>query len=299
MKFSFVLLRALPAIALLSAAPALASDGAPVERVLPPSNSALLLRSARGVASRLIAQVPLSPGSKIAVKAEGLGAMEQDVQDALLEALTTRQVQCVLLKPAAVDTAGSVAPPPLGPGASPSASLTPTPAPAPGDLASLSQSAAETARAESTRIAAGGTNGPAHEAVPSVGDPLDPPAGHPAAATREPMPVLSYRVLEARVDYVRQFRGGLFGAQRIERRALTSLSLRLSAPTSEAVAWTASADSAVGDVVLKSDLPSLEDRQRPETRGTVPSAGIKKVLEPLLVVVLVVGLVSLFYQNRP
>jgi hypothetical protein len=121
----------------------------------------------------------------------------------------------------------------------------------------------------------------------------------PAAGTNGPLPILSIRVLEARVDYVRQFRGGLFGAQRIERRALASLTGRLSPPASDAVSWTANADSTVGDVVLKSDLASLEDRQRAETRGTVPSAGFKKVLEPLLVVVLIAGLVSLFYQNRP
>jgi hypothetical protein len=111
--------------------------------------------------------------------------------------------------------------------------------------------------------------------------------------------VLTYRVLESRVDYVRQFRSGLFGAQRIERRALTSVSLRLAAPGSEAVTWTATADSTVGDVVLKSDLPSLEDRARPETRPTPPSSSIKKVLEPVLVLALIAGLVALFYQNRP
>jgi hypothetical protein len=50
---------------------------------------------------------------------------------------------------------------------------------------------------------------------------------------------------------------------------------------------------------LHSDLSALEDRQRPETRPVAPSSSMGKIVEPVLVVVLIAGLVSLFYQNRP
>jgi hypothetical protein len=113
------------------------------------------------------------------------------------------------------------------------------------------------------------------------------------------MTVISYRVAEARVDYVRQFRGGVFGSQRIERRGSARIALRMSSPGSDAVRWSASADTSVGDVVLKSEIASLEDRTRPETRPVPPSSGIGKIVEPVLVVLLIAGLVSLFYQNRP
>ena len=114
------------------------------------------------------------------------------------------------------------------------------------------------------------------------------------------LPVVTWRVQEARVDYVRQFRSGLFGAHRIERRARADFALRYSAPGSDGVTWSAAADTAIGDVVLKSEISALEDRTRPESRPTLPpSGGVKKIVEPLLVVVLVAGLVSLFYQNRP
>ncbi len=303
-----------------------AKSSAPAGRVLPASNSAILLSATRGAAATLIAQVPLTPGTKVALRPEADGRFDQDVRDALVEALTRRRIQCVLLAPVATDSTGApgAAPgsaqasapgsaAPAGPGAgtpaagTPAGSATPTAGDPPGlaemggSFAALqAERQAQAARAESlARTGPGAGAGGATSPGTATGAAGAVQASVLATGTDGPLPILTVRVREARVDYVRQFRGGLFGAQRIERRALASLSLRLSPPGSEAVSWTASADSAVGDVVLKSDLASLEDRQRPETRGTVPSAGFKKVLEPLLVVILVAGLVSLFYQNRP
>ncbi|MGH7726978.1 MAG: hypothetical protein ACREOU_16260 [Candidatus Eiseniibacteriota bacterium] len=297
-------------------------SSAPVERVLPPSNSAILLDALRGASSRLVKQAPLTPGTKVALRPSGETPLDQDVRDAVIEALTRRGLQCVLLPPGdsasvpgAAPSSAPAPPPAAGTSGTPPAGSTPPPS-----LSGMSQDfaalqaerQAQAARAESLArmTPGGGTDGSATGADGVTSPGGAPPAGAaasapaqsmsgPAAGTNGPLPILSIRVLEARVDYVRQFRGGLFGAQRIERRALASLTGRLSPPASDAVSWTANSDSTVGDVVLKSDLASLEDRQRPETRGTVPSAGFKKVLEPLLVVVLIAGLVSLFYQNRP
>ena len=63
--------------------------------------------------------------------------------------------------------------------------------------------------------------------------------------------------------------------------------------------WSATADTSLGDVVMKSEIATLEDRTRPETKPIPPSSSIKKYIEPALVVILIAGLVSLFYQNRP
>jgi hypothetical protein len=51
--------------------------------------------------------------------------------------------------------------------------------------------------------------------------------------------------------------------------------------------------------VSKAELPSLEDRLRPETRPLPPQSNLKHIVEPALVVALIAGLVALFYQNRP
>jgi hypothetical protein len=98
---------------------------------------------------------------------------------------------------------------------------------------------------------------------------------------------------------LRLFRSGIFGSERIERRATTRVTLKLHPPDSDAVRWSTSADTTLGDVVSRAELASLEDRLRPETRPVPPQSNLKKVVEPALVLALIAGLVALFYQNRP
>lgn len=270
-----------PLFALLAlAAPAVpaAAGGGAVTRPLAPTNTALLGKAAHGAAGRLVAQVPLSPGAKVGLRPEGAGKLDADVREALLQALTERRISCVLLPALDVPTDSAEAAAtaaPRGPGAANAAAADSAAAPA--DFAALqAERRAQAARAESLARASGSV-------LAAPGD----------------LPVLTWRVQEARVDYVRQFRGGLLGAQRVERRARVDVALRLTPAGAAAITWTATADTTVGDVVLKSELAALEDRTRPETRPTLPSSSFKKVLEPALVVVLIAGLVSLFYQNRP
>jgi hypothetical protein len=67
--------------------------------------------------------------------------------------------------------------------------------------------------------------------------------------------VLTYRARGARRLRAGVPRG-LFGAERIERRATARIALRLLAPGSEAVRWSATADTSLGDVVMKSEIAS-------------------------------------------
>jgi hypothetical protein len=254
-------------------APSAARAAADVTRPLAPSNTALLARAADGAARSLVAQAPLTPGTRVLLRADSDGRLDEDMREALLKALNARKIACVLA--------------PAAPGGDDGSAAAETPPDAPAATASPTEQAeyqalqieraAQAARADSLARAAAGS---------VVGTPGD-------------LPILTWRVQEARVDYVRQFRGGLLGAQRIERRARVDLALRLTPAGSDAVTWSATADTTVGDVVLRSELAALEDRTRPETRPQPPASSFKKVLEPALVVVLVAGLVSLFYQNRP
>ena len=297
---------ALVALACLGlASPAFAvDDPGTVTRPLAPSNTALLARAAHGAARRVVAHLPLTPGTRVGLRPEGTDRLDADMREALLQALNGRRITCVLLPPLAEEdsiAAAAAAGAPERPGApGGDASGEGAAADAPRNLASLMREAQETqrsfdglqaerqaqaARAESLSRQGGGTGSPV--------------AATTALAAAPGLPILTWRVQEARVDYVRMFRGGIFGAHRIERRARADLALRLTPAGSDAIAWSASADSTVGDVVLRSELSALEDRTRPETRPQLPSASFKKVLEPALVVVLIAGLVSLFYQNRP
>jgi hypothetical protein len=257
-----------------------------------PSNAQLLLGAVRAVAHQLVYQAPLTPGMRVALRADAGEGVESDVADALVMALNQRHIECVVLPPLAGGETALAAP------AAPAADTTAA-VPKSADMQSLgayarlqAERVAQAARADSIARARG--------AAPET------PAERPSAASvlanggvTGSLPVLTYRVPEARVDYVRIFRGGLFGAERIERRASARVALRLQSPGSDAVRWSASADTTISDVVMRSEITALEDRQRPETRPLAPTSNLKKVVEPVLVVVLIAGLVSLFYQNRP
>jgi hypothetical protein len=85
----------------------------------------------------------------------------------------------------------------------------------------------------------------------------------------------------------------------VERRAIVTLSAKLLRPDTRAVYWVGQADTSLADYVRKSEVPLLEDAAVPDTKGTVPQQSWQKMVEPVLVVGLIIGLVSLFYTNRP
>jgi hypothetical protein len=261
---------------------------------VPATNAQMLLAASRAVARSLVAQAPLTPGTRVGLRQEPGQAMETDVLDALVMALNERRIECVVLGAAPVETQESAAPTDSAKTQSQAA-----PGGSGGNLGEFvklqAERNAQAARADSVRRAHGGESSPP-AATPSPSPAASVMANGGVAAN---LAVITYRVPEARVDYVRVFRGGLFGAERIERRASARIALRLLAPGTDAVRWSASADTSLSDVVMKSQIASLEDRTRPETRPIAPSSSIKKYIEPALVVILIAGLVSLFYQNRP
>ena len=289
--------------AVLVAAPPVGAAGA---EALPPSNPALLLAAIRSVANDLVARAPITPGTRVGLRSDGDGKLEADAREAFLEALTERRIECVLLPPtagsdagAAGDTAGAPAASNRGRGAAAAAAAGSAPGEVPkGDWTDLQQMAKHQRVVADSLAQAGGADTGSSGAGPS-------PAGAGASASllvapgAFTLPILTLRVNEARVDYTRMYRSGLWGSLRVERRAIARVTLRLNPPRSDAVSWVAGADSSVADVVLRSEIGVLEDRRRPEALGSVPSPGLKKVVEPVLVVALVAGLVSLFYQNRP
>jgi hypothetical protein len=285
LRATFVLLLA----AALAAIPTARVQGA--DRLGAPSNAQLLLGAVRAVARQLVAQAPVTPGTRVAVRADAGQGVESDVLDALVMALNERRIECVVLEPiGGLPAEASAAPPET------TAQVAPAPSAAPGSLSAFTQLQAERA-AQAARADSIARAGSTPEAAPA------PPPSSPSVMANggvaANLPVLAYRVAEARVDYVRMYRGGVFGAQRVERRASTRITLKLSSPGSDAVRWSATADTTISDVVMRSEILALEDRLRPETRPVAPTSSLKRLVEPVLVVVLVAGLVSLFYQNRP
>jgi hypothetical protein len=248
---------------------ALAASVRAEDKELPESNLALLNRSLELVAGDLLNRAALPSGTRLAIATEGQRPVDQDMEHALLTALTQLGIEAWTL------TTAQPEPEPAAPPAATDSSDAP---------ANPFQSVIDSIDATSAASAGGGGSQAQADWLAGVSDHL---------------PVLVFEVEEARIDYPRMYRSGIFGGQHVERRAMARVSARILKAETRAVQWVGVADTSLSDVVPRSDLKLLEDRTRAETRGTVPTSDWTKIAEPALVAVLVVGLVALFYSNRP
>jgi len=121
------------------------------------------------------------------------------------------------------------------------------------------------------------------------------------ASVAEPAdPVLEYQLATARGSYLRLVGWLPFsGRVRIERQALVEGGLTLRDPRTARVLWVGDASWNLVDVFPRDRVTSVEDARFGELKDTVPTRNVDKVFEPVLVVAVVVGLVALFFQNRP
>jgi len=111
-------------------------------------------------------------------------------------------------------------------------------------------------------------------------------------------PVLEYQVGSARVTYLRLV-GWLPGRVKVERQALVEGALTLRDPRSSRVLWTGEAGYNLLDAFPKGQLPLVEDQRYSDLKSPPPTRNVDKLVEPIVVVAVVVGLVALFFQNRP
>ena len=111
-------------------------------------------------------------------------------------------------------------------------------------------------------------------------------------------PVLEYQLSSARVTYLRLV-GWLPGRVRIERQALVEGQLVLRDPASLRVLWVGDAGYNLLDSFPRGQLPLVEDTRSGELKSVVPQRDVDKLAEPAIVIAIVVGLVALFFQNRP
>lgn len=118
------------------------------------------------------------------------------------------------------------------------------------------------------------------------------------AASHPGQPVLEYQVASARVTYIR-LRGWLPGRVKIERQALVEARLTLRDPAASTVRWTGEASQALVDAFPRGQVSLVEDSRYQDLKSEVPGRSVDKAIEPVIVVVIVSGLVALFFQNRP
>lgn len=239
------------------------------KKPLPESNLALLDHAITATARTLVARAPIPAGTKIAFEKQPEGTVHPICERAMLGALTDHKIEVMQV-----------------------AIPTPPAAPA-GGVATADSMPDSIAKGTAQQQNAWRR---LHKSEPV----FDSPGENQSVPTAESdMPLLVVSLDESRVDYPRLFRSGLFGGLHVERRALVTLSAKLMRPDTRAVYWVGSADTSLADYVRKSEVPLLEDSAIPETKGTLPTQSWQKMVEPVLVVGLIIGLVSLFYTNRP
>lgn len=111
-------------------------------------------------------------------------------------------------------------------------------------------------------------------------------------------PLLEYTLGSAKVSYVRLV-GWLPGRVKVERQSLVQGSLSLRDPANSRVLWTGELGHNFVDRFGRGEQSLVEDARYPELKGDTPTRGVDKLVEPVIVVVIVSGLIALFFQNKP
>jgi hypothetical protein len=111
-------------------------------------------------------------------------------------------------------------------------------------------------------------------------------------------PILEYQLASARVTYLR-LRGWLWGRVKIERQALVEGGVTMRDPATSIVLWSGDATYNLVDAFPRGQLSLVEDERYAELKSEAPTRSVGKALEPAVVVVIVGGLIALFFANRP
>jgi hypothetical protein len=142
---------------------------------------------------------------------------------------------------------------------------------------------------------AAGDSAATHAAAP-------PAPAATAPATPPPVPVdaeLRLRVVDLGLKYTGTHRTRpFFGQKKVERYATANLQAELRDSTGDLVQWTGNGDAARIDEVPKDALPILEGQHYPFTPPSLPPHSAGKIIEPIVVTAVIVGLVFLFVSNR-
>jgi hypothetical protein len=109
---------------------------------------------------------------------------------------------------------------------------------------------------------------------------------------------LEIKVIELGMRYTAINRRFLFGTKRVERLAVATLSAQARDVATGELAWHGVGEARSIDEVPESKLPILEGNAYPFTAPARPASSTSKVVEPIIVAGIVVGLVFLFISNR-
>jgi hypothetical protein len=128
-----------------------------------------------------------------------------------------------------------------------------------------------------------------------------PPAPPPAVPEAPVDGEIHLRVVELGLKYTDKHRSWpIFGSEVVERYAGANLQAELQTPEDDLVRWSGSGEATLIDEVPVKMLPILEGVEGSRNAFAAPAmpGGGSKLLEPIIVSAIVVGLVFLFVSNR-
>ena len=112
-------------------------------------------------------------------------------------------------------------------------------------------------------------------------------------------PVLEFEVVDLGITYTRSWRHAWLGEKRVAREARARIFARLLDQDTGGILWGEQAEAKVVDEIAQEDLPSVEEKGSSDyLKATLPPQGWNKLVEPVVVTGIVVGLIVLFFANQ-
>ena len=112
-------------------------------------------------------------------------------------------------------------------------------------------------------------------------------------------PVLEFEIVDLGVTYTRVWRHAWLGGRRVEREARARLFARLIDDAQTSILWAQQADAKTIDEVAVKELDTLEERSGSlYLQAELPPRTWNKIVEPVVVTGIVVGLIVLFFSNQ-
>jgi len=111
--------------------------------------------------------------------------------------------------------------------------------------------------------------------------------------------VLEFEVVDLGLTYPHSRRRAWLGERRVTREARARLFARVVDPAAASVVWADAAEAKQVDEVPVEKLADLEEKSPAEyMKATLPARRWNKVVEPVVVTGIVVGLIVLFFSNQ-
>ncbi|HEX6791667.1 MAG TPA: hypothetical protein VF247_10190, partial [Candidatus Krumholzibacteria bacterium] len=119
----------------------------------------------------------------------------------------------------------------------------------------------------------------------------------PEDSTVGPVIELLYQTVVFDLDYVDSHRAFMIGGKRVDRRASVRVMTTLTDQTGRVI-WVGEAERDHEDEIDYGDAARVEQGMYQFNRPVTPSSGWGKVIEPVFVTGVIVGLIYLFFSNQ-